>query len=183
MRYIIFIFFIVLITACHKSAQRNEIIKVELAHDTSILNRGTIIDIDNSLNYNFYRFRRFWRHSDKDESFYYKGKIDRSFWDTLNSKFEKIKYKTLDTNQKDFVLDGERYMLIIRWKNGMKRITRVISSNPDSLIRVLDWLDSSYKRVKLKQTKSHYRFETTDQTPLPPLPKIDNVKFPPPTKQ
>jgi len=169
----------VLLFSCNKPRGQTEIKSVELAKIVAISNSGTALHVDSSLNCIFYLF---YGNPGSGKPMYYQGKVTPAFWDTLNSKFEKIKYKTLDTTDKAWGIDGESYELIIHWKNGMKKITRFIPSQADSLISVLNWLNSSYKTIELKQRKAPFKFETTYQNPPPINYKFDSVKFPPPEK-
>ncbi len=170
--------------SCSKPVKpNNEITKVELARVIAIANRGTVLDIDTSLNYTFCKFYTYHKEPGKNQSTYYKGKIGAPFWDTLNRRLEEIKYRTLDTTDKAGIIDGEYYELIVHWKNGRKRITRCIPFEHDSLLSLLDWLENSYKSASLKQTKIGFKFETGSQNPAPPHPKVDQIKFPPPIKR
>lgn len=49
------------------------------------------IEIDSNLSYKFYGGNYADKHG------FFKGTITQGFWDTLNLKFEQIKYKKLDT--------------------------------------------------------------------------------------
>jgi len=178
MRRVIFMVLIILITACYKPGQRNdEITKVELAESGYFFDFGqkfgTAISIDSDLNFKYY-------DGNKNKG-YYIGKISVQFWDTLNYKLDNIKFKTLKSDK--YADSGKGYYeLIVHWKAGKKRIIRLASFGNNLIDRTFSWLNNSYKDINLQKANSPIRFETNYQN-APPNPKIDQVKFPPPTKQ
>jgi len=164
-----------LFLSCIKPKQhKNEIIKVELARSGAWSDHGAAISVDSSLNY---------RYCDNNVKHgYFVGKVKERFWDTLNRKFEKIKYKSLPITDNKNIADINYFELIIHWKNGKKRVIRAWDIPTDSVLSIFKWLNDSYKNVKLHQVNYPIKFETIFQNP-PPKPKIDQVKFPPPIKQ
>jgi hypothetical protein len=176
-------FLIVLISfSCNKPHRKNEIIKIELARSGG-LNRndpGTAISIDSSLNYKYYGVlnHNHFGKSDFPQPKYYEGLISEELWDTLNQKIERIKYKTLDTVDNGGVTDVNYFELIIHWRNGRKRITRIDTGGNYPVIKTLIWLNNSYKNIKLKQVNEPLKFETTYQ--IPPHSNLKPIKFPPP---
>ncbi|MEO8884940.1 MAG: hypothetical protein ABI367_02685 [Mucilaginibacter sp.] len=175
MRNIKYFLLLVLFAACNKPVPRNnEITKIEFAKIGTWLDRGAAIRIDSSLEYNYYRGA-----STAKDGKYYKGKITQAYWDTINKKLEELKYKTLDTTEHFGMVDGSAYEIIITWKNGKRRITRERDNKQDSILMTFDWINNTYKNVKLHPSNDSLKFETTYQLP-PPTPKTDQVKFPPP---
>jgi hypothetical protein len=78
------------------------------------------------------------------------GKVTRQFWDTLNQKFEEIKFKTAAPYSKLVLSDADYFELIIYWRNGKRKITRYWDGGQEPVIAVFNWLDSSYKNIRLK---------------------------------
>ncbi|HAL83082.1 MAG TPA: hypothetical protein DCO83_13325 [Mucilaginibacter sp.] len=175
MKYVLTLLCFALFLSCTKSSHpTNEITKVELARSGAWSDYGAAISINSSLNYSYC--------NNNVKHGYFTGKVSEGFWDTLNRKFEKIKYKSLPVTDNKLIQDGNYFELIIHWKNGKKRITRVRDIKSDSVLDVLLWLNDSYKTAKLHQVNYPIKFETTYQNP-PPKPIIDQLYFPPPIKQ
>lgn len=175
MRRTIILSLITLIIACNKHAQRNnEITKVELARSGAWADNGAAISVDSSLNYKYY--------DGNVKQGYYWGKISAKLWDTLNRKFEEIKFKTIQPVAYRGAEDVNIFELIIHWKGGKRRILREWYGKPDPISNTVLWLNNSYKSVKLHRIQHSIAFETTYQIP-PPKPKLDQIKFPPPIKQ
>lgn len=147
-----------LCAGCHKPAPKNnEIIKVEFAYEWP----AGAVSVDSSLTYNYFGGEHAQRQG------YFKGKITRSFWDTLNRKFEKVHYKQLDTVE-NIRVDAIGAEFIVYWKGGYKRHIRTeLGRLPDSVANVIYWLANSFKRVKLHPAKDTIPFETAMQRPLP----------------
>lgn len=133
---------------------------------------GAAISIDSALNYNYYN---------SNEKKYYSGKITKGYWDTINQKLEQIKYKTLDTTLAQIKSDNSAYEMIITCKSGKRRITREWENDIDSISATLNWLNNSYKHVKLLFSPKPIKFETIYQN-VPPAPKTKDAKFPPPNE-
>jgi hypothetical protein len=168
------LFFILLTLSCIKpSQQKNEITRVELARSGAWSDFGAAMSIDTSLNYKYY---------DGNSKKNFIGKINARFWDSINSRFQQIKFKKLPISDNKHIADANYFELIIHWNNGSRRITRVRDIIPNSVLNTIIWLNDSYKNVKLHQVNYPIKFETTYQDP-PPKPKIDQVKFPPPVKR
>lgn len=176
MRYFSTLLFLIALFACTTppARQNNEIIKIELARSGAWSDQGASISIDSSLNYYYYGLINESGLSAKRK--YYAGKISQGFWDTLNRKLEKLHFKNQSSADNEFIADASYFELILYGKAGKKRL---YSTQKDSVINVLDWLDNSYKKIALKQIDTPVHFETTLQKP-PPIPHISQVKFPPP---
>ncbi|WP_295676787.1 hypothetical protein [uncultured Mucilaginibacter sp.] len=175
MKHFFILLFIPFLFSCKKHFhQTNEIIKVELARSGAWSDYGGAIGVDSSLNYKCY---------DGNTKRNFIGKINASFWDSINRRFEQIKFKEIPVFDNKNIADATYFELIIYWKDSSKRITRVRDIKPDSVVNAFRWLNDSYKKVMLHQVNYSIKFETTFQDPLPPQPKIDQVKFPPPIKQ
>lgn len=173
MRSIKYFFVLILFAACNNKPARtnNEIIKIEFARMGAWLDRGAAISIDSSLTYNYY---------DNGKKDYCSGKITQDYWNAINQKLEKIKFKTIPTTDHKYTADVSEYEIIITWKNGKRRIERNTDHvKPDSILTTLDWLNNSYKHVTLKHSKTPIKFETTYQN-RPPAPDFYHTQFPPP---
>lgn len=178
--FFVLIFLILLISCTNPVLQTNEITKIELARSGAWSDQGAVISIDSALNYKYYGFLNGGGLYEKRK--YYTGKINEEFWDTLNRKFEKIKFKELTGLDSENVADAKYFELIIHWKKGKIRTTKIDSFGKDSVINTLIWLDSSYKKVTLKQVNTPFHLKATYQN-SPPAPPISQVKFPPPIKK
>ncbi len=174
MKYITVLIIIILSASCKKVTHpNNEITKVELARSGAWSDFGATISIDSSLNYKYFG------GYGKVKQGYFAGRVSSKFWDTLNQKFEEIKFKTIDTNDNSHVADVNYFEVIVHWRGHRKRIIRIRPRENDSIINVFLWLNDSYRNVKLHAVNNPLSFETTYHTPLP-KPTIDQVKFPPP---
>ena len=172
--------FIFLIISCTKpKVHNNEITKVELARMGVWADPGAAISVDTSLNYKYYGSLNE-DYSGKVvhvERAYYTGKVSKSFWDTLNCKVEKIGYRTLDTADNMRASDVNYFELIIHWKTGKRRIIRMSSMKNDSVLNTINWLNDSYKGVKLQKVKDFIKFETKFQySPVVPAVKMNHLK-------
>jgi hypothetical protein len=153
------------ILGCKKPVSRkNEIIKVEVATGWCFGPcQLTALSIDSSLELKYFGGRLLpgrWR---KTLQGYYKGRVSRLFWDSLNMKLEDIKYKKLDTNRQ-WVMDSQILEVIIYYRNGVKHIKTSEGSFPDSIEKVFLWIDSSYKATKLQHIKGPIQFKTVAQS-------------------
>jgi hypothetical protein len=173
MKYTLILSFIILLMSCKKAIhQNNEITKVELARGGAWFDFGATISVDSSLNYKYFG------DYGKVKQGYFTGKVSHQFWDTLNQKFEEVKFKTVPPYSKIVLLDADYFELIIYWRNGKRKITRYWDGEQEPVIAVFNWLDSSYKSTRLKQVNNPFKFETTAHRQLKP--KVDRSKFPPP---
>jgi len=167
--------------SCKKALQaNNQITKIELARSGAWSDPGAVISIDSTLNYEYYGLLD--SSGLKQPRKYYTGKVNKGFWDTLNSKFNKINFKALKGIDSETIVDANYFELVIHWNNGKVRVTRVYTVGKDSVINTIVWLNNSFKNIKLQQVKGPFRFETVLQNP-PPHPNIKQIKFPPPIKQ
>jgi len=174
MKYLGSLLCVLFLFSCKKHFhQKKEITKIELARSGAWSDYGAAISIDSSLDYKYY---------DCNSKKNFVGKINTSFWDSINKRFEQIKFKQISASDHKNIADATYFELIIYWKDSSRRITRVRDIKPDSVVNAFIWLNDSYKKVKLQQIDHSLKFETTYQNP-PPKPKIDQVKFPPPIKQ
>jgi hypothetical protein len=127
------------------------------------------IEIDTSLNYNFYGSNY------TDILGVYHGKISQAFWGTLTTKLLDIDFKNLDTLYK-LNADALTTQMIIYYDDKRKSIFGSESSIPPKLMSIYYWLINSYKRADLKPN-----FETKIQNPVPPPPMpIEYLKVTPP---
>ncbi|HEY4324307.1 MAG TPA: hypothetical protein VGN20_09980 [Mucilaginibacter sp.] len=150
MRHIICLLFVILLIACNRPLKRNnEITKVELARSGAWSDFGAAISIDSSLNYKYYN---------GNTRKYFTGKITEGFWDTLNIKLEKIKYKIVDTTDNSNIVDANYFELIIHWKNHRRRIVRAHGLQPDSTLNFMLWLNDGCKNVKVHRVNYPIQF-------------------------
>jgi len=161
-----------LLIACNRQSPESNIIKVQLVRSGAWSDYGAAISIDSSLSYNYF--------SRNLKQGYFGGKISRRFWDSLNQKFETLKFRTLETDPfAEATADGQHYDLIIYWRDGktsVKRAANYASLNP--IDKAFQWLNKSFKTVRLHKLTSPVKFETTFGN-TPPLP-ADSGEFLPP---
>jgi len=176
MKYLTGLFIILILAGC----TNDEITKVELARSGAWADPGAAISIDNTLNYSYYGV------IDGEHRDYYVGKATPQFWDSLSRKLEDINFKTIDSTDDMTASDVHYFELIIHWNNTKRRIVRMrLFHRLDSVCNMIEWLNDSYKNIKLKQVNQPITFETTFQNPPP----IDSVLLkstpfkPPPTKK
>jgi hypothetical protein len=146
----------ILVLSCSMPHQ-NEIVKVELAGSGNWSLFGTALSVDDSLNYKYYDARL-----QKN----YIGKVSGTFWDTLNRKFEEIKFKSIPVHSDRFIVGGSYFELIIHWNGGNRRILRALDQPMDSVTNVFEWLNGSFKKARLHEVNYPLKFETTYQNPL-----------------
>ena len=169
------ILLIVLSAGCKHASKNNQIERIQIAMAGGWGDGQRIISIDTSFRYVFYG-----GGTNKKIYFkkgYFEGRINESFWDTLNIKFKKEKFDTLSNPSDDNVADASAIELIINWKNNTKKKIKFDVKFHDDTVRAnLIWLLESCKTVELRPTKA-FLFETTLQNPLqlPPIPK--GLKF------
>jgi hypothetical protein len=124
------------------------------------------IDIDSSLNFKYHGIQHV------DNKGFYLGKITKGFWDTLNIKFENIKYRQLDTSYEHTVDDLSTELYVYHNKNKVKYIRGQSISLPDNVREVYYWLLISIKHLKFQKT--------TDSLVFPiHVPRIEHITFPP----
>lgn len=174
MKYLIALLCVLLLFSCKKGVQRiNEITKIELSRSGAWSDYGATIIIDSALNYKYF---------DENKKQGYIGRIDEKFFDTLNEKFESIKFKTMPAFGYLGCKDCEVFELMIHWGNKKRRIVKEWPIEVDSALNVLLWLNNSFKHVKLAPVKTVFLFETNFAKEHLKV-DIDSVKFPPPIKQ
>jgi hypothetical protein len=126
------------------------------------------IEIDSSLNYKFYGGRY------SDMPGYYVGKISQELWDSINTKFEKVDFKHLDTSYQ-FSVDDLATQTIIFYSNTRKIVNAQSASLPGAVDSLLTWLMYSYRKVKLVESKDSLTFYSTMQYPKFPAPMFKFV--------
>lgn len=179
MKLICIFFLIGILLGCNKlSPNKNPITKIEIATGGCMRMDqcpafGLIID--SSLAFKYYG-----GYKSKLQG-YYEGSISQEFWDTLNMKLEKIHYEKL-SQKNELVLDAEQAESIIYSHQKKTHIFKVIEGETDGATKVLRWILDSYQKVQLIKTKDTIHFDTTFQSMRPPVPKMEQVKFPPPEK-
>jgi len=171
------LFGVFLFTACNRPAStKYEINKIEIATGGCLRGCPVVGEIiDSTLTFKYYG-----GYKAKLQG-YYEGKVSQGFWDTLNLKIKQISFKKLDTS-KYMEVDGEAAEAIFYWNNHKRHVFKSIYNDPDAVSHVLIWIINSYKTIELHKLKDSVSFETGYQFMLPPRPKSDQVKFPPPKK-
>jgi len=171
-----FICFLVLISCYHPKKRTDQISKIEIATSDCLKGCPVIgISIDSTLTFKYYG-----GYNAKLQG-YYSGFVTQGFWDTLNTKLEQIKFKGLETNNFG-ELDGHSAEVVVYWNKQKRHFMRSIYEDPDSISHILIWIADSYKHIQLQKLKDSVKFETTYQFMMPPKPKLDPVRFPPPKK-
>jgi hypothetical protein len=171
------IILIVLIISAFSCADRNE--KPKRQNEIHKINFATggcyghcpiqAFSIDSSLNIKYHGIKY------TDNNGYFVGSVSQSFWDTLNSKLEHIKYKQLDTLYR-YSVDDLSTIISIYYKDGTKKIRGQSASLPDSVMMIYNWLMGLVKQFNLKQTNDTVQFESFLQKPTVIEPIV-----PPPT--
>ena len=173
-RTIIFLLTFYLLLSCKNIEKRNnEINKISL---TTGLCYGTCpiqtVEIDSSLTVKYHGMD-YAKHKG-----YYIGKITPKVWDSINSRFEKIKFKELDSVYSHSVDDPPVYLKIYH-KNKIKRVRAQSASLPEEVEKTYLWLIDVAESVKLNKTNDTLNFEKEGLNlmyPLlpPPPPKWKN---------
>ncbi len=127
------------------------------------------IEIDSSLTYKFYG------GENTNKKGFYKGLVTKGFWDTLNLKFEQIRFKHLDTLY-NYSVDDMPIELYLTIGKDRKPLFGQDESMPDSVRKVLYWVLNSYKNINLIQVDT-LAFETSIQYGIGPIPAPKILKF------
>lgn len=127
-RKLILLTFISLFFGCKRQEkQKNEITKIYIATG---LCYGYCpiqsVEIDSSLTVKYYG-----KNYAKKKGFYI-GKITPEVWDSINSRFERIKFKELDSVNNHSIDDPPVY-LKINYNNQVKKVRAQSSSLPDEV--------------------------------------------------
>ncbi len=170
--------FAFMVFSCSKTHQTSEITQIELSKINS-LNwvDVTAVSIDSSLSVKYHGLG----HRPLPSN--YQGAISQDLWDSLTQELEDLKFKTLDSADKDIrQIDGYFYSLTIHWKGGKRRIWRGEELNVlYTVFEQLLTINKTIKLVPMNQPFSYDNIETGPMRSLRPKPKIDQVKFPPPS--
>jgi hypothetical protein len=105
---------------------------------------------------------------------YYVGQISQELWDSINTKFEKVDFKHLDTSYQ-FSVDDLATQTIIFYSNTRKIVNAQSASLPAAVDSLLTWLKYSYRKVKLVESKDSLTFYSTMQYPKFPAPMFKFV--------
>jgi hypothetical protein len=173
MKYLITLLSILILFSCKKCVQpNNEITKIELARSGAWSDFGATISIDTSL-----KFIYFGDYGNVKQG-YFVGLVSTKFWDSITRKLDYLKYKTIPASDSAHVVDVNYFELIIHWKDGKRSISRAWNYPPDSVLRVIKWIDTSFKKIKLRQVKDSIKFESKYHSSY----RISHhIIFPPPT--
>jgi hypothetical protein len=108
---------------------------------------------------------------------YYRGKIDKTLFDSINIKFENVNYQQLDTVYSGTV-DDLSTELVIYYGDKKKCINSQMNDLPDSVQLLYEWLLVTQKKLKLERVMDSLKFETRIEKPLPLF--LETIKFTPP---
>ena len=165
----ILILFFILISCNETKKQRNEISKITLLTGPCY---GTCpvqsIEVDSSLTLRYYGEEYAARQG------FYIGKITEADWDTINAKFERIRYRELDTLYDHSVDDPPTY-IEIKYGNNVKRIRAQSASLPEEVRRTYYWLIDFCSQTQLEKTSDTSGFDIKYLEfvyPPPPPPPI-----------
>jgi hypothetical protein len=170
---IILLTFYLIISCKNIEKKNNEITKISI---TTGLCYGTCpiqtVEIDSSLIVKYHGMEFAKRKG------YYTGKIKPTDWDSINFRFEKIKYKQLDSVY-DYSVDDPPIYLKIYHNNKIKVIRAQSSSLPREVKKTFYWIIDMAKSVKLYKTNDTLNFEKEHlklMYPIPPTlpPKMKN---------
>lgn len=106
---------------------------------------------------------------------FYKGNINREFWDSLTTKLENIQFRNLDTVYAHSV-DDQSFDLIIHYDDTVKYVRAHDASLPDKVRKVIYWIAESHKKINLKASKDTAAFENIRRIPKT---RIDTIRLPP----
>jgi hypothetical protein len=172
------LFILLLLTSCHKTcAKKDFITKIEVAKGGCL--RGcpiTAISIDSTLTYNY-----FGGYKAKLQG-YYTGKVTQGYWDTLNAKLKQVDFKKIDSDARYLPLDGEPGEVICYVGSSKKHffISIYEDDTTDYKSQLFREIAYSYNHVSLYKMKDSSKFDVIFQHIIPPRPKLDQIKFPPP---
>ncbi|AWH85925.1 hypothetical protein HYN59_12775 [Flavobacterium album] len=152
-KFYLLIFSVLLLSGCKDTARHNAITKIVLARGGCY---GTcpveVITIDSSLTCYYEGV-----HNTGYEGLY-TAKISRGLWDSINIKFEKIRFRELDSSYIGSV-DDEATALKIFHDNKMKYIRSQSSMLPEGLEAVVSFIGKTPEKVKLEPTTSMNGFD------------------------
>jgi Domain of unknown function (DUF6438) len=135
-----------------------------------------VFDIDSSLSVKYNGIQN------SDLSGFHRGKVTKEFWDSLNTKFEAINYKMLDSAYNETMDDLTTELMIYDKNNKIKYIHAQSSSLPDSVKNLYDWLLGRLEKIKLTKAQDSLSFPTyLDRPPIRTIikfrpPKVDSDK-------
>ncbi|HEY9004238.1 MAG TPA: hypothetical protein VIM89_22980 [Mucilaginibacter sp.] len=165
MKVFLLLFISLLCFGCNKRVHRKgEITKIEFARDGLSITPGVTIGIDETLDYKYFG------NYESQHQKYLVGKVSSQFWDTLTRKLHAIKFKTVKATIDPLDESEEYYELIVYWTNGKRRLLRVWSKEPDPVLSLCEWIDTSYKKVKLHKANGIIKFETLHHSIAEPIP-------------
>ena len=169
-----------LIVGCSQTKvdnRKNEITKVIFATDQCYGHCPVqALEINDSLKFKYHGVMF------TDSIGFYTGKIEQAFWDILNTKFERINYKQLDSVYDSSVDDSGIELLIYYNQKDVKKIYARTASLPDSIRDVFSWLVKSTKNLKFQNKVDTLIFPTYLEK-TPPMPRIPKtLEFKPPTE-
>lgn len=171
-KLIVLIFISIFFSCKNQEKRKNEITKIYIATGLCYGHCPVqTVEIDSSLTVK-YHGKEYAKHKG-----FYIGKITPEVWDSINARFEKIKYKELDSVY-DHSVDDPPVYLKISYNNQVKKIRAQSASLPDEVGKTYHWVITIAENAKLKSTNDTLDFENDNfkfmYPPLPPPPKMKN---------
>jgi hypothetical protein len=123
-----------------------------------------VMGIESSLNVNFYGERY------TDKSGFYTGKVTEGFWDSLNIRFERLKFERLDSSY-EFSQDDLDVAISAWYGIRKKTVQGQFDDLPDSVQTTVNWLLEVYEHISLAPAQdTGYFYERFRRPPiLPPI--------------
>lgn len=134
------------------------------------------IEIDSSLQYKYYGGR----FSEKPG--FYTGTIPAAFWDSINTGFEKVDFKHLDTSYQASV-DDLATQTVLFYSGQRKTINAQSASLPRAVDSLLTWIMYSFRRVPLVRSRDSLTFYTNCQYGVLILPPVVHPPHTPKARQ
>ena len=151
-KLVIFLFILTLFYGCvKKNGRQNENTRVVFA--TGGCNGVCPIQVIDNLTVRYLGVKYC------DRTGFFIGNISSKFWDTLNLKFEKIKFKQLDSSYQHSY-DDLSTEIYIYYDDKVKHLKGQSERLPYSLMSVYSWLPTEIKQIKLKPIKESLKFPT-----------------------
>ncbi|MBP6311991.1 MAG: hypothetical protein KA408_06975 [Flavobacteriales bacterium] len=107
---------------------------------------------------------------------FHTGTVSQEFWDKLNLKFERIKFRETDEPICHSADDLATEIFIYYCEQEVKHVIRGDACLKDEVSAVYQWLLNSHDSLNLVETKDTLRFPTRIEIPLPPV-KVEVVNF------
>ena len=167
--------------ALKKPLAKGEITKIEIAKGGCLRNcPATVISIDSTLTYNY------WGGYKAKLQGFYTGTVTEAYWEALNAQLKNVDFNKLYSA--DYLpVDGEAAEVMCYWGAVKKHVfVEIFEGASDYKSKDFREIAYSYERVQLHKMRDTVKFAVSIQhirPPAPPRPKLDQIKFPPPSKK